>query len=295
VGGDILLKLPDGGTITFVSMGLMAFTQNTLTLNFPSHSLKLSDILSQMDDVKEAPVDSVITDEFVKLENLNEEAPKTEQNENFSMIMQAVAPAPKVQAIKQNEEIDIKPEIEAEINDFDAIYKPTDDNPVNVNISEVNNAVEAGLKYTFTAYQTKAFDTVENDVIVRVDGGGGSAYGSEVDTPEAQFQSETLDYSTKKDSDGNIVSNNDNIVIFADSPKYFKTDPNDLDSEPQLSRDLSIKPEQPIGFGISEISISNLPDGFKIVGGTFKNGFWEIPKAEFDDNGNVIKDGFVVD
>ena len=84
--------------------------------------------------------------------------------------------------------------------------------------------------------------------------------------------------------------NTDAIVIHADSPRLFKTNPNDLNSSSQLARDLSIRPEQPIGFGISQISISNLPDGFKIVGATFSNGSWEVPQVDVRGG-----DGFYVD
>ncbi|MDF1878942.1 hypothetical protein JHD46_04735, partial [Sulfurimonas sp. SAG-AH-194-C20] len=295
IGGDILLKLPDGGTITFVSMGLLAFTDNEVSLHFPTGSITLGDILSQIDDVKETPVESVVTDDFVQLSEEfsdQKEQEQVDKNENFSKILQE--PVPKIDLKKLPEiEQDTKTlEEEAPTNTFNAVYKPTDDNPVNVNISDVNNAVEAGLKFTLTAFQTPGLETTSaSGIISRVDGGGGSAYGSVVDTPEAQFQIETLDYS--KNSDG--TDNTDAITIYADAPKLFKTDPNDVNSASQLARDLSIRPEQPIGFGISAISISNLPDGFKIVGATFSNDSWEIPKAVYDTNGNLVTDGFSID
>ncbi len=295
IGGDIIMKLPDGGHITFVSMGLLAFTENSVSIDFSGGSFSLIDILSQVDDVKEAPVESVITDEFVTLDEEYSDVKEQEileKNENFSKILQEPVAAIDVQKFKKPDEDTSKPKDELEENNFDAVYKPTDDNPINVNISEVNNAVEAGLKFTLTAYQTPRAEVKDvSGFVIEVDGGGGSAYGSQVDTPEAQFQTETLDYSLNSDSTLNTRA----MLIHADAPKLFKTDPTDITSESQLARDLSIKPEQPVGFGISQISISNLPNGFKIVGATLtSSGAWEVPEATYDAQGNLLTDGFSV-
>jgi len=294
VGGDILLKLPSGGTITFVAMGLLAFTDNSVSINFPSYSIGIKDILFQIDEVKESPVEAVITDDFVKLNDEFSDTKETEtapENDNFSKILQEPTPLSDQEIYKKKDDEIAKPTEEVEKNDFNAVYKPSDDNPANVNISAVNNAVEAGLKFTLTAYQTPKNELKDGaGNIIEVDGGGGSIYGSLVDTPEAQFQAETLDYS--KNTDG--TDNTSAVIIHSNSPALFKTDPTDITSNSQLARDLSIKPEQPIGFGISAISISNLPDGFKIVGATYSNGFWEVPKAVYDGSGNLISDGFTV-
>jgi len=295
VGGDIVMQLPDGGQITFVSMGLLAFTENSVEIDFPGGTFTLDKILSQIDDVKETPVESVVTDAFVALDeeysDIKEQKP-VDPNENFSKILQEPVAAIDAIKYKKIEEVDTKPKDEPVENNFDAVYKPTDDNPININISEVNNAVEAGLKFTLTAYQTAKTELTDaSGNIVEVDGGGGSAYGSQVDTPEAQFQSETFDYSLNDDS----TVNSSDILIYADAPKLFKTDATDITSDSQLARDISIKPEQPTGFGISQITISNLPDGFKIVGATLtSSGAWEVPKATYDAQGNILTDGFSV-
>ena len=295
VGGDILLKLPEGGTITFVSMGLLAFTDNSVNINFPSASLNLEQLLSQIDDIKESPIEAVVTDDFVELNQEfsdKEETPVVEENKNFSQILQEPQPEiPKFEQMKVDiPDPIVEPDIEE--NDFDSVYRPTDDNALNINTSDVDNAVEAGLKFTLTAFQTSKLETFDTDGnVVEVSGGGGSAYGAAVDTPEAQFQAEGMDYSLNEDGTNNSRA----MVIHADSPKLFKSDPTDSSSESQLARDLSIRPEQPIGFGISAISISNLPETFKIVGGTFSDGSWKVNKAEYDSQGNIVKDGFTVD
>lgn len=297
VGGDIVAKIPGGGTLTFVSMGLLAFSENSVSINFPTGSITIDDILSQIDDVKEAPIESVVTDDFVKLSDDfsdTKESDVAEENQNFSMILNDAQANPQTKLKNDDapQQDTAKPAEEAPVNDNDAVYKPSDDNPVNINISDVNDAVSAGLKFTLTAFQTASLETKDaGGVISRVDGGGGSSYGSGVDTPEAQFQVETLDYS--KNADG--TNNTDAITIYSDAPKLFKTNPDDPNSASQLARDLSIRPEQPIGFGISAISISNLAEGFKIVGATFRNGAWDVPEAEYDANGNLTKEGFTVD
>ncbi|MFT7861129.1 MAG: hypothetical protein ABXS93_09395, partial [Sulfurimonas sp.] len=68
IGGDVVMKLPEAGTTTFVSMGLVAFTENSLHIQFPSASVSLEEILKQIDEIKESPVESVVSDEFVKLD-----------------------------------------------------------------------------------------------------------------------------------------------------------------------------------------------------------------------------------
>jgi len=49
------------------------------------------------------------------------------------------------------------------------VYKPTDGNPINVNISGVNNAVEAGLKFTLTAYQTAKTELTDAPKLFKTD------------------------------------------------------------------------------------------------------------------------------
>ncbi|MBN2816260.1 MAG: hypothetical protein JXQ67_06215 [Campylobacterales bacterium] len=294
VGGDIIMQLPNGGSVTFVSMGLLAFMENDVKVKFPGGSFGIEELLSQIDEVKESPVEATITDTFVALEEdfSDTQEEQKEENENFSMILQEAIPQPDTAEYKKPQEEVSKPKDEPLDNSYDAVYKPTDDNPINVNISEVSNAVEAGLKFTLTAYQTPRTEVKDGSGdVVEVGGGGGSIYGSQVDTPEAQFQVETLDYSIKADTTINTAA----TIIYADAPKLFKTDPADITSESQLARDLSIKPEQPVGFGISQISISNLPDGFKIVGATLtSSGVWEVPLATYDSQGNILTDGFSV-
>ena len=265
VGGDILLKLPDGGTITFVSMGLLAFTDNEISLNFPTGSITILDILSQIDEVKETPVESVVTDDFVQLSEEFSDEKESEQidpNENFSKILQEPAPKIDLKKLQDINEESKKLEEEAPTNNFDAVYKPTDDNPVNINISDVNNAVEAGLKFSIDLFQTqKIEDTAATPFSVK--GGGGSEYGGAQATPEAQFQPEKLDYSTRTDA----------LYVETDNPALF-------DASGVLSRTIRIKPEQPTGFGISDITISGLPNGYSIVGAiSLGNGAWNIPKS----------------
>jgi len=276
VGGDVVLKIPDGGTLTFVSMGLLAFTDNDVTINFPTGSIDISDILSQIDEVKETPIESVVTDDFVKLTESfsdREEFEEVQENDNFSMILQEAPPEVEKETLKNIKEDSSKPEEETPTNDFDAVYKPTDDNPVNVNISDVNNAVEAGLKFSIDLFQTQKIEdtTTTPDTI---NGGGGSEYGGAQSTPEAQFQSEKLDYSQRTDS----------IFIQTDNPDLF-------DDTGNLSRTIRIKPEQPAGFAISDITISGLPNGYSIVGATpLGNGSWNIPAS----TDGTVQTGFIL-
>ena len=276
VGGDIVTKIPDGGTITFVSMGLIAFTDNTLQLQFPNATVSLQQILNQIDTVKESPVESVVTDEFVKLNDdfsTNKEQKQVEENQNFSKILQEPTPpvpppTPKHELVEEQRPVD-----EEVANDYNAVYRPTDDNPVNVNISSVNDAVQAGLKFSIDLFQTQKIED-STTAPTNVQGGGGSVYGGTTSTPEAQFQPEKLDYSSQTQA----------MYIEADNPNLF-------DTSGTLSRTIRIKPEQPTGFGITDITISGLPNGYSIVGATsLGGGSWKVPQST---DGTVMT-GFVV-
>jgi|GEM_PF-2089257 len=265
MGGDIVMQLPAGGKITFVSMGLLAFTENSVSIGFPNGSFSLADILSQIDDVKESPAEALVTDAFVALEDEfsdKKEQEVAEKNENFSKILQEPVAAVEIKKASKLEDDISKPKEEAEANEFDAVYKPTDENPINSAISDVSNAVEAGLKFDIDLFQTQKIEDTSTTPDT-IEGGGGSEYGGTQSTAEAQFQSEVLDYSARTDT----------LDINADNPALF-------DSTGVLSRTIRIKPEQPTGFGISDITIAGLPNGYEIVGGIdLGNGSWNIPAS----------------
>ena len=275
VGGDVVMHLSNGSTITFVSMGIVAFEENSVALEFPSSALTLNDIIFQIDDIKETPAESVITDDFVELnDEFSDEKPQEiEENDNISMVLNDNPPPVDLpQYQNQFEDEVLPPPDEVEANTFNAVYRPQDDNPVNVAISEITDAVQAGLKFSINLFQTQKIEDAA--IPTTVDGGGGSAYGGVESTPEAQFQSEVLDYSAQTGP----------LVIQADNPTLF-------DDTGVLSRTLRINPEQPTGFGITSITIANLPIGYEIVGATSNgDGTWEVPAST---DGTVMT-GFVV-
>ncbi len=275
VGGDVVMHLSNGSTITFVSMGIVAFEENSVALEFPSSALTLNDIIFQIDDIKETPTESVITDDFVELnDEFSDEKPQEiEENDNISMVLNDNPPPVDLpQYQNQFEDEVLPPPDEVEANTFNAVYRPQDDNPVNVAISEITDAVQAGLKFSINLFQTQKIEDAATPTTV--DGGGGSAYGGVESTPEAQFQSEILDYSAQTGP----------LVIQADNPVLF-------DDTGVLSRTLRINPEQPTGFGITSITIANLPIGYEIVGATSNgDGSWEVPAST---DGTVMT-GFVV-
>jgi len=276
VGGDVVMHLSNGSTITFVAMGMLAFEENSVGIEFPSSALTLNDILFQVDDIKETPAESVITDDFVELnDEFSDEKPQEiEQNDNISMVLNDNPPPSELpQYQNQFEDEPLPPPDEIEENDNNTIYRPQDDNPVNVAISEITDAVQAGLKFSINLFQTQK---IEDNAATptTVDGGGGSAYGGVESTPEAQFQSEVLDYSAQTGP----------LLIQADNPTLF-------DDTGVLSRTLRINPEQPTGFGITAITIANLPNGYEIVGATSTDGSTWVVNPSTD---GTVMTGFVV-
>jgi hypothetical protein len=229
--------------LTFVSMGIAAFEENSLALEFPSGALiTLDDILSQIDEVKEAPIDSVVTDEFVALETEFSDVPEQKippENNNFSQVVQQNIPEtvePNDFTGDYSEPVPVAVE-EVEENTNDTMFRPVDDNTANTAISEVEDAVKAGLEFELSLYQVQAQQTTNAQGVIEILGGGGSALGGAKDTPQAQFESEVIDLSGRAGSS----------FIVADNPDLFgETSTGEI----FLSRLIRITPQQPIGFGL---------------------------------------------
>ena len=132
VGGDIVLKLENGGLITFVSMGMLAFEDNSLSIEFPDGEIGLFDILDQIDEVKVAPIESVITDEFVALDTTFSDIPQQEQNppnQNFSQILSEPTPPVESPVINQNIPDETTPIEDIPEVSVPVASAPKDDNP----------------------------------------------------------------------------------------------------------------------------------------------------------------------
>lgn len=58
VGGDVIATLPNGGQITFVSLGMMAFEANAPIVKLPSGMvMHVEQILNKIQDIGQVPKD----------------------------------------------------------------------------------------------------------------------------------------------------------------------------------------------------------------------------------------------
>ena len=83
VGGDIILEMPNAGSYTFVSLGLMAYSDiETEFLGMGGKITSLSTILSNVEEINAVPINSIATNEFINMPNseveLKKEKEKTE-------------------------------------------------------------------------------------------------------------------------------------------------------------------------------------------------------------------------
>jgi len=311
VGSDIVVKMPNGGEIVFVSMTTLAYENNPPKIVLPTGQiLHLDDLLLQIDEIKESEVSSVITDDMVKLEEelekvkaqVQEETKNLEEAKKQTKIEQETqkqieqqnryeqeASLSKTEGDKntKSKEIEEQESISEEdftsnevapINDFNAFKEPAEDSTKNEdNISEVTAVVdfEVGL------YQTQAVVS-EKDSSIVVDGGGGSVRARHDSSGEAQIQSETLDYSKSVKA----------LSVNLDNEAWF--------GKTEISKLIAINATQPPGFEFSTITLKDIPAGYSIVNGE-KNadGSWTIQRGTTaqelaDDPTLESKDGFLV-
>ena len=80
VGGDVIATLPNGGQITFVSLGMLAFESNAPVIKLPGGMMmNIEQILNKIQDVGQAPQNSVLVSGPV---SLHDEKQNAQQNEH---------------------------------------------------------------------------------------------------------------------------------------------------------------------------------------------------------------------
>ena len=267
VGGDIVISFPGEGALTFASLGLMGFSSNPPVFNYGVGKLiSVDDILSKIEAVNELPLESINASFMVRVNSVDEENGLMNKDDESSE-------APAIVIISQTQ---INEEVEAKTEDFVAMYNDkaedeatdiaVEDNQntstaasTTIGISDVSDAAQASLSFSMGFYQTN-YET--NDLSTQVLGGGGSELANVSTSPTAQIQAETIDLS----------DDYNNVEIYADNSAYFGN------NGEYITRIVRITPEQPEGFGVTQIDISGLNSDFEIIGAsgtslTEDNGF----------------------
>lgn len=261
VGTDVVATMPNGGKITFIALGMMAFEENPPTVKLPDGStFDVAQILNRVENIIEAPKDSILTsgEIFIKSEDVNQsEESKTKSNDEVVKDYNAyyVDPQPN---IKPQDEIGPKEKsgkyLEAP-TDFTSSQSNTSSFSKRNDFTETQSKskdniadVSAALSFDLGFYQVKVQeDATSIAPSLKILGGTGSALGNVSKTSAAQFQSETLDYR----------SDSHKQVITADNPIYVGDD--------FLTKLVRINVSQPVGFGITTIDIAGLSGAFTIL------------------------------
>jgi len=295
VGDDVVVKMPDGGEIVFVSLAIQAFEENPPQIIMPNGSaLSLEELLLQVDDIKETPIKSVVSDEIVALQQQQDKLKKELENQQQQLEEKAKAIEAKEKALatleKEQEQIaqsiqeseakedfkllkiednvDVSSDV-AEENDYNAYFRPIED--ASSVASDTNKSdVTATFDFEIGFFQTQK-QLLSRDNELDVYGGGGSVRARFDESGEAQMEAETLDFSSKEEK----------MKIEADNSAWF--------DEQNLARLIAMRPDLPDGFAVEEIKISGVPDDFELVGGkNLGGGVWVVTKADSYENGFVV-------
>lgn len=294
VGGDVIATLPNGGQITFVSLGMMAFEANAPIVKLPSGMvMHVEQILNKIQDIGQVPKDSILVSGPVSLQSEQEHTAKNEQSKKDE------SPVNDYNAYYVDPQPFIKPQDNTNAKESsgkylqEAVTEYTSNNPAISDSTEKNKHmdeqskskdnvadVSAALSFDLGFYQIKSSDSLSGG-ITTVLGGTGSALGNVSKSAAAQFQAETLDY------------RNDAFptVITADNPS--------LVNDTYLTKLVRLTVSQPIGFAITDITILGLTDAFQILNSDFTSanstgGGWNLASgtgftSTATDGGQIIE------
>ncbi|AOO66352.1 beta strand repeat-containing protein [Sulfurospirillum halorespirans] len=294
VGGDVVANLPNGGQITFVSLGMMAFESNAPVLKLSNGTiLQIEQILNQIHDIGQAPKDSILVSGPVSLESEHEKTLQNEQSKKEEAPVNdynAYYSDP-VPFIKPNDDVSSKENSGKYLQE--AVTNYTSDNTAVDDNSEKNKStddqskskdnvadVSAALSFDIGFYQIESSDTTSSNVTT-VLGGTGSALGNVSKSAAAQFQAETLDY--RNDAYSTVITaDNSNLV-----------------NATYLTKLVRLTVSQPIGFAITDITILGLSNGFQILNADFTSanstdGGWSLSAgtgftSTLTDGGQIIE------
>ncbi|MCV6607451.1 MAG: hypothetical protein OIF32_04510, partial [Campylobacterales bacterium] len=287
VGGDIVFQLPNGGELIFVSMAVLAFEKDAPSfVSSTGQKVELSDLIKNIDEIGEVPVDGTLTNSLVKLENefadatledvTKKKSPQDPQeNQGVSQNLE--------EAKKDNDEEDAAKLEEDYTGYFDAPaksespiieYNPpalSEAAPIPKFSSDNSSSVDSQLTLDVGVYHSQS--VVDGSTIY----GGGGSHRSTIDSSsEAQIEKEFLDFSDQSKK----------LTIHADNPELY--------SDTFLSKVLKVNPTQPVGFQLTQIKLTGLPDDITVVNGEKQDdGSWIVYKEGTTEDGEPVK-GFTI-
>lgn len=264
VGGDVIAFFPNGGQVTFVSLGMMAFENNAPNIKLPNGTLiNVEQILNTIQDIGQAPKDSILVSGPASLQDIEQKVAEQTKSKTQD------APVNDYNAYYVDPQPNIKPQDDIGPKDnsgkylAEAVPEFTSDKTASDDLTGKHNSTEdqtknniadvsAALSFDIGFYQITNSDTTDTTAhVTTVLGGTGSALGNVSKIAIAQFQPETLDYR----NDGNKT------VITADNAL--------LVNETYLTKLVRLSVSQPIGFAITDIVVTGLSNGFQILNKDF--------------------------
>ncbi len=262
VGGDVIANLPGGGTITFVSLGMTAFENNAPVMKLPSGAkLDVSQILSSVKNVAEGPRDGILMSGPIKLsdDSDSQDAKDAMPEKVNDYNAYYVDPMPYV---KPQDDIGPKDNSGKYLNEPIAFETNTNIGPYltppKQPLADPKPTVEPGfptdLSFSIGFFQTKVTTTggTSNADPLIVKGGTGSLSGNVDSSAYAQFQSETLNYSSGAYKQ----------QITADNSLYVGTDA----GGDFITKLVRLVVAEPKGFTITSLNLEGFsPSGFVIL------------------------------
>ena len=194
VGGDLVLEVPGGGTITFVSMALMAYHENAPLLTNAGRQVSLASILANVDDINAVPVKSIATNQAVHLPDSSSDDEKKNKSDDGKSQAQAAAP---VVFVDNHKDVSSNDGIGKSLDDgvdrakaqdvstdvgpgISMVTKTQDNTKTQTQTSQVEG-IQPTLKFDIDIQHvgiTETTTTTVNGKTLTVYGGGGTSYAN---------------------------------------------------------------------------------------------------------------------
>jgi len=295
VGGDIIIDIPNQGSFTFVSMALMGYSDTPPFFNLGGATkLTLNTILSAIEEVNDLPLESVSASLQVKIDQeAKEDAPKVEKQP--IVIIQEVEVLVEKEEQEPNENIGQFTDEPVDIPEIDpVIFTSTETKSKSSTEDETKtddgNGVPALLTFDIDIQHISATDSTTAGVM-SVEGGGGTSYDNFYPGTQAQAYKNGAGLVKQGDAEiidyRNTTSNEANkLIINADDPAFFDTN--------IISREIVLSPNQPIGFGVTSVTIASdsFPVDFDIANSTSGGNSFTLVKDDLDTS---VIEGFTFD
>jgi len=296
VGGDIIIDIPNQGSFTFVSMALMGYSDAPPFFNLGGATkLSLDSILTAIEEVNDLPLTSISASLEVKIDQEAKEDNPEVEKPPIIIIQEVIVYVEKEDNPEEpNENPNLYPEPPVELPDeypFPEDPAPKKPSKTEDDIGPSDGAgVPAALTFDIDIQHIHVSDSTTAGVMV-VQGGGGTSYDNFYPGTQAQAYKNGAGLVKQGDAEiidyRNTTSNEANkLIINADDPAFFDTN--------IISREIVLSPSQPIGFGITSITISSggFPVDFDIANSTAGVNSFSLIKDDLDTPGI---EGFTVD